>query len=299
MKAVWALLPLSLLVPWRAYAYAHIVQPGETLAQIAQRTYGDSKHETVLVGANALDVQGGSAIIAGMRIEVPAPGYHRVSEGETWGELAVTYLGDAKRQDVLARANAAVSWVPPVVGQEIVIPPVLAHIAGEGESTVTLARRYYGDANRAWELDQYNAKKPGALRRGDVVLVPMPELSLTAAGKKEADRAARAAAREAGGSVHEAQRRADAEIPQVLSHVRGARYVDAVALGNRLLGSGELTRPQLAILHRALLEAYIALDALGAAAAACSAWRANAAESEVKLDGKNASPKVRAACAAK
>jgi hypothetical protein len=253
----------------------------------------------VLVGANALDVQGASAIVPGMRIEIPAPGYHRVEENETWPELSLAYLGDAKRQDVLARANGAVSWVPPVPGQEIVIPPVVAHIAGDGESTTVLARRYYGDANRSWELDQYNGRKPGTLRRGEVVLVPLPDLTLTDHGKQEARRAAIAESREAAGVAHEAQRRADADIPQLLAHARGGRYVEAVALGNRLLGTGALTRPQLAVVEKALVEAYVALDAMGAAAAACTAWRANAPAADVKLDEKNASPKWRAACAVK
>ena len=80
-----------------ARAFPHVVQPGETLAQIAQRTYGEAKLETVLVGANALDVQGGSAIVSGMRIEIPAPGHHKVTEGETWAELSLSWLGDTKR----------------------------------------------------------------------------------------------------------------------------------------------------------------------------------------------------------
>ena len=280
-----------------ARAYTHVVLPGETLARIAHVTYGDARFETVLVGANALDVQGGSPIVAGMRIEVPAPGHHRVQEKETWADLALAWLGDKKRQDVLARANGAVSWVPPVPGQEIMLPAVLTHIANDGESTTTLARRYYSDPNRSWELDQYNARKPGNLRRGEVVLVPLPDLALTELGKREARKALEHASTEGGGVAHEAQRHADAELPILLGHVAAGRYVDAVALGNRLLGTGELTRPQLATVHRALLEAYVALDATGAAAGACAAWRANTAD--VKLDPRLVSPKIRAACGAK
>ncbi len=280
-----------------ARAYTHIVLPGETLAQIAHVTYGDARLETVLVGANALDVQGGSPIVPGMRIEIPAPGHHRVEEKETWAALSLSWLGDTKRQDVLARANGAVSWVPPVPGQEVVLPAVIAHIANDGESTTSLARRYYSDANRSWELDQYNARKPGTLRRGEVILVPLVDLTLTELGKQEARRARDRAVTEGAGAAHEAQRHADAEIPLLLGHVAAGRYVDAVTLGSRLLGAGELTRPQLALVHRALVEAYVALDAPGAAAGACAAWRANTAD--VKLDARTVSPKIRAACGAK
>ena len=45
-----------------ASAFTHIVKSGETLAQIADRLYGESRLEVVLVGANALDVQGGTVI---------------------------------------------------------------------------------------------------------------------------------------------------------------------------------------------------------------------------------------------
>jgi hypothetical protein len=281
-----------------ARAFAHVVQAGETLAQIADRVYGDAKMETVLVGANALDAQGGSAIVAGMRLEIPAPAHFRVLEHETWEKIAIAWLGDAKRADMLARANGGVSWIPPVDGQEIVIPAVIAHIAAEGDSTSGLALRYWGNANRAWELDAYNGRKPGALHRGDVMLVPLADLTLTERGRAEA-RHEEAARRESASGAHDAQKRADSEIPTLLAHVHRGRYVDAVALGNRLLGSGEgssnaLTNPQLATIHRALLEAYVALDALGAAAGACAAWRA--AATDVKLDPRLVSPKIRAQC---
>src|SRR5271156_1498824 len=91
-----------LLVTTRASAFTHIVKPGETLAQIAVRVYGDAKKETIIAGANALDSQGGSAPVSGMHLEIPAPGHHRVVAGESWTDLALQYLGDAKRADVLA-----------------------------------------------------------------------------------------------------------------------------------------------------------------------------------------------------
>jgi LysM repeat protein len=285
------------LAPGRAQAFTHVVQQGETLAQIAQRVYGDAQLESVLVGANALDVEGGSAIVAGQRIEVPAPGHLRITDHKTWPDIALTFLGEAKRADVLARANGAVSWVPPVEGQEVVIPPVISHIASENDTSEKLARRYMGDANRGWELDAYNGRKPGPLRRGEVILVFLADLSLTEQGKAEARRGAERAGSETAGAAHEAQRNGEAEMPNLLSHVRGGRYVDAVALGNRLLGSGELTKPQLAVVHKSLLEAYVALDASGAAVGACAAWRANARE--IRLDPKTVSPKIRAACDAR
>ena len=282
-----------------ASAFTHVVSHGETLAQIAIKVYGTPRFETAIAGANALDAHGGSAIVAGQPIEIPAPAHHRVVENETWFGLARVFLGDPKRAERLARANGAQAWVPPVPNQEIEIPAVVAHIAAEGETMAGLAQRYFGDANKAWELDIYNDRKPEQkLLRGQVVLVALLDLSLTEEGKKEARLAADRTRTEGGGQAYEAQRHAEADIPPLLAEVRAGRYVDAVAKANKLLGSGELTKPQLATIQRALVEAYVALDAHGLAAGACSAWKANAG-GEVKLDARSTSPKIRAACSAK
>ena len=282
-----------------AHAYIHMVTQGETLAQIALRVYGNPKLETVLVGANSLDAKGGSVIVPGMRLEILAPGHYRVEAGETWAQLALRFLGSDKRAETLAKANQGVSWVGPTEGQEIEIPAVLSYIAGEGDTMSGLCQRYLGDANLGWAIDAYNARKgDNKLKAGDVILLPLPDLQLTQAGKEEARRASSTG--EGTGVSHDAQKRADTELPTLLSDLRGGRYVDVVARGNRLMGTGDLTRSQLATVHRTLLDAYVALDASGAAKGACEAFRANADPKSADLtklgDGRLTSPKVRAAC---
>jgi hypothetical protein len=278
-----------------ASAFTHIVKPGETLAQVAERVYGDARREVLLVGANALDIQGGTIIAAGMRLEIPAPGHHTVIQGETWAELALSWLGSDRvpRADLLARVNKAVAWVPPVEGQVIEIPAIITYIAGESETINAIAARYWGDGNRGWELNVYNDREGVPVRRGEIVLVPMPGLRLTEMGKSDA-RAAAEREGASGGMALELQRKGDAELPQLLADVRYGRYAEAAARGNRLLGGGGLTHPQLAVLHRALLEAYVALDARAAASAACAAWRSN--DPNATLDPVRVSPKIRAAC---
>lgn len=286
---------LTISVP--ADAFTHVVSQGETLAQIAIRFYGSPRFETALIGANSLDAHGGSAIVSGQPIEVPAPLHHRVAAGETWFSLAKQYLGDTKRADVLARANRTVAWTPPAPQQEIEVPAVIAHIVGDGDTLTTLAQRYYNDANKGWAIAIYNGgddKKK--LLRGDIVLIPLPELALTEEGKNAARAAADRTRTESGGKAFEAQMHAEADIPPMLQDIRAGRYLDAVAKGNRLLGSGELTHPQLATINRAMVEAYVALDANGLATAACGAWKANAPNGEIKLDPRTTSPKIRAVC---
>ena len=145
--------------PSEALAFSHVVKQGEQLVQISVAMYGSPRFETVLVAANGLDAHGGSLVVAGMPLEVPAPGHHVVESGETWGEIAARTLGDAKRADVLARANNAVPWVQPSPGQEIEVPAIVAYLADGTETMSTLAQRFYGNLNRSWELNQYNGRQ--------------------------------------------------------------------------------------------------------------------------------------------
>jgi LysM repeat protein len=279
----------------KAAAYTHIVQPGETLAQIAERVYGDAQLELVLVGANALDSQGGTVVSPGMRLEIPAPGRHTVIQGESWADLSLAWLGstDIARVDLLSHANKGVAWVQPVEGQEIEIPAVVTYIAGDNETVHGIAQRFWGDPNRGWEVNVYNRREAVVVRRGEAVLVPMARLRLTEAGRAEARAVAQRDGANAGMAL-EQQRRAEVELPALLADVRAGRYVGAVARGNRLLGSGGLTHSQLAAVHRALVDAYVALDAPAEAAAACAAWRSN--QPGPSLDRARVSPKVLAAC---
>jgi hypothetical protein len=277
-----------------AAAFPHVVRPGETLAQIAERTYGKVEMERLLVAANALDAGGGVSIVPGMRLEIPAASYHRVGPGETWASLANEHLGGEDRGDVLAIANDAMPWLPLVLGQEIKLPYNLRHIAGSGDNTLSIAYKYMGDRDQAWMLDKYNRLKGGAIRRGQVVLVPLWDLQLTEAGQSEAAQASAVTRSEGGGRAREAQKKADTEIPLLLGEVRQGRYVDAVARGNKVLGLGELTKPQVALVSQYLTEAYVALDATGLAEAACAAWRG--ADPELALDPVELSPKILKAC---
>jgi hypothetical protein len=285
-----------LLGPGDARGFPHIVKKGETLAQIAERTYGRVEMEQLLVAANGLDAGGGIPIVAGLRLEVPALGHRRVVQGETWGGLADELLGDARRGDALAMANGAMPWIPPADGQEIVVPFNLRVTAGGNDTLLTLAYRFLGDRDQAWMLDGYNHRKGEPIHRGDLVLVPLHDLGLTPEGKLEAAAAGALVRTEGAGRARDAQRHAEAELPALAGEIRAGRWVDAIARGNRLLGSGELSKPELASIERALVEAYVALDAVGLAETACGGWRS--ADPDVKLDPVELSPKILRVCVA-
>lgn len=278
-------------------AFPHVVQPGESLASLSTRVYGDPKLEVLLAAANGLDAEGGVAPVPGMRLEIPAPTYHRVTQGETWPQIAQKTLGSDQRADVLARANGAVPWVPPEAGEEVLVPYVVAVVAGESDRVDLIAKRFWGDPNRAWELDVYNGRKGIATRRGELILVPLPRLTLTEQGKADAKvqgTASQGAAADGDGTVHAIQARAEADVTEMPTLLRTGKFVDVVVRATRGIASGLLTPRLEAPLQRALVEALVALDATEEAARACLRWRA--VDPGARLDPVRTSPKVRAVC---
>jgi hypothetical protein len=277
-----------------AHAFTHLVAAGDTLASVAERYYGRIQHERLLVAANFLDARGGTPIVPGMRLEVPALGHHRIVRGETWETLATELLGSPSRADVLSAANGSSPWLAPEDGSEIAIPYNLRVVVGEKEEITAIAYRHLGDMSKAWTLDRYNGlegKKPSA---GEVLLVPLTDLALTEAGQKAATAAAGAQCSEAGGGVRRAQQQIAQELPALAADVRAGRYAEAVARGTRFVAGGALTEPQRALVEQKLTEAYVALDAHGLATAACAEWRKR--DRSLHLDPIVTSPKIIAAC---
>lgn len=279
-----------------ALGFTHIVQKGDTLAAIAERYYGQIQHEKLLVAANGLEAMGGTPIVPGMRLEVPAVSHRRVKKGDTWAVLAVELLGAAHRADVLSMANGSSPWLTPVEGAEIVVPYNLPVVVSSGDTIISIAQKYLGDPNKAWVLDHYNGFKGRRLHPSDVVLVPLTELALSDNGKRAVLDSTPLLCTQAGGETRQLQRRVQIELPALIADVRGGRYVDAISRGNRFLSSpGQLSTEQTAIVQRQLLEAYAALDAPGLASAACAEWRK--LDTSAKLDPVSMSPKLLEACA--
>jgi hypothetical protein len=277
-----------------AHAFTYVVERGDTLASIAERMYGCIQEERLLVAANGLDLGGGSAIVPGMRLEVPSMTYHRVKAGETWETLAKTLLGAPHRAVVLSMANGSSPWIIPQENSEIMLPYNLRVVVTHSDTIVTIAYEFMGRREKAWVLDHYNDLKGRTLVRGDVILVPITDLPLSAEGKRAAQNALGSRAGDATGSLREAQLGVENELPAMIADVKGGRYVDAVARGNRFLATAELGKRTLATIHRQLLEAYVALDAVGLAVHACSEWRK--VDPRARLDPVTTSPKVMSAC---
>lgn len=279
-----------------AAAFPHVVKRGETLADIAQRTYGKVEVEAVLVVANGLDAHGGATIQPGMRLELPAVEHHVVRSGEGWTGLAERFLGRAERADVLAFANGGNTWIPPEEGRELAIPYNLRYVVAPGDSTLGVAYRFLGAREKAWMLDHYNGLRGRNVREGDVLLVPISDLVLTPEGKREAREAAERLASGAAGEERAAQARALAELPALRKDVEDGRWASAIARGSRMLGGPSLSRSQVADVQRWLTEAFVAEGELELATAACAEWLR--ADPRAELDPIELSPKVVRACTA-
>jgi phage tail protein X len=282
-----------LLPTARAQALVHVVQSGDTLAALAERYYGRIQLERILVAANRLDLAGGTPLVSGMHLLLPTVTYVTVGKKETWANLALRHLGSTERADVLSLANDSNPWLVPEEGSRVLIPYNLAILAPQDETVVSIAQKYLGDPKRAWMLTRYNNLKKAQIERGTVILVPLTELELIGAAKAETTDPERLNL-DTSANERRLQRKLAAEIPTLLADVRSGRYVDALARGNRFLASNLLTIPQQTLVLRQLVEAYVALDATGMAAAACTEWRK--LDPRIRLDPAEYSPKLLKAC---
>jgi LysM repeat protein len=268
--------------------FVHVVREGETLASIAQRYYGDPRRETVLVAENGLEAEGGAAIVVGMRLTVPQVAYHRVMAGETWASIAERYFGTATRAFAIQGANPTIEGAQPTEGAELLIPYPLRHVASQRDTLNHVAQDYYGDIAEARTLRRFNGLRTTRLSRGQVILVPLSDLVLSEEGRRLVEESTGSAP--AGGEVRALQERIALELPTLGEAIGQGHYTEAVAIGNRLLGAGELTGNQVVTIERALAVAYVALGRADLATAAFV--EALRHQPDLELDTRRTSPTV-------
>jgi LysM repeat protein len=155
----FAALALTVLLPLSAAAATVTVRSGETLSEIAARYDVSVDSLMRLNGINDPD-----HVEIGTRLKVPGqaaaagPGRHRVSEGETLGEIAVRY--EVSSRDLIALnglrdadhvelgetlklpANAVLPVTKPKQAPIKVVPGASQHIVGQGQTLSQIARAY-------------------------------------------------------------------------------------------------------------------------------------------------------------
>ncbi len=239
----------------------HTVRHGETLAALSQRYYGDSARELIVVAANALNVQASAGILPGTRVVIPSVSYYRVRERDTWERIAFREFGSAARAPYLAEVNRADLRVDPSAGAVVRIPYLLRYVVPEdAEPLFEIAQRFYGDRAQTRFISEFNRLASMRLQRGQVLLLPMAELTLREEPVCEGGPSLAQTAR--------AQRELEARALALRSMIDHGQYVEALSLGSRLLGGAEVSETQRARVQRMLAEAYCALDRVDLAAEA-------------------------------
>jgi hypothetical protein len=239
-------------------AVVHIVRPSETLATIAELYYGEARRDSVIVIENGLGLDG-STIVAGLRLVIPSVHYHRVQLGDTWAALAERYYGDVRRAFVLLDANQANASKQPAEGAQLLIPYPLRYVSASHDPVRQAARDFYDGSQKTMAmLRRFNTLRGGRMNRGDILLLPMSTLVLSEQGRKLAQEQGRALAQAA--DAHDKQLLVHDELPTLHEHVQRGRYVEAVALANRLIGMGHLSGNQVVSIERELGTALVALD---------------------------------------
>ena len=155
----FAALALTVLLPLSAAAATVTVRSGETLSDIAAR-YDVSVDSLMRLNG----IKDPDHVEIGSRLKVPGqaatagPGRHRVSEGETLGEIAARYqvssrdliaLNDLRHADhvelgatLKLPANAVLPVTKPKQEPIKVVPGASQHIVGQGQTLSQIARAY-------------------------------------------------------------------------------------------------------------------------------------------------------------
>jgi LysM repeat protein len=269
-------------------SYVHIVRSGETLASIAQAYYGNPKRQAVLRAENGL-AEHVEPPGEGVRLLIPAVGYHRVVAGETWRTIAERYYGQPNRAVALIKANGEKPNGAPEEGAQLLLPYPLRHVAETNESLGSIAERYYGSRDDQRLLRTFNGGR-SKVARGEIVLVPLFDLVLSRAGMERIGQATTHSECSESGDTKRVQAEVAEAIPQVRAHVLAGRFVEAAALGNQLLGRGKLTGNQEISIQRELATAYVALSREDLAVAAFA--RALEKQPDLELDSVRTSPRV-------
>jgi LysM repeat protein len=227
----------------------HVVRQGDTLASIAERYYGDPQRESILVVENGLAREGGSEIVVGMRLVIPSVIYYRVPEGATWAELAKRFYGDARRAYALFEANRNAAGHQPDPGYELRVPYPLRYVVGQNDNLKQIAKRFFpGDLEEGIKkLVRFNFMSMARVERGQIVLVPLDNLALSGKERKIAEQEGKAPL---GGQIREKQEHIAAELTVLHEHVMRGQHAEALALGNRLIGGGDLSGNQQVTVQR-------------------------------------------------
>lgn len=248
---------LAVTYPSAAFSWSHMAREGETLTQLAIRYYGRATLSMVIRAANGFVHPDDGSLVEGEQVEIPEVTYYRIRNGDTWDSLADKFLASSKRGRFLAKMNGYDEEKMPSKETLIKVPYHLRHIFAPDETLKSVSRLYFGKKGSTQWLKQYNLTKKTRFKRGDVVIVPLVDLDFT---KEERERVDSERAGLFSGADANRQEQAMRGIAEIKETYERGRYIEVVAIGQRLLGQGGLSLPQKIGVYNYLGFAYVALD---------------------------------------
>ncbi|HXV76054.1 MAG TPA: LysM domain-containing protein, partial [Candidatus Polarisedimenticolaceae bacterium] len=157
-------------------------------SSLAKRFYGDYELAGLLLEYNGR--RGSTVIHVDEQLAIPICPEHRVRAGDTWSVLAARHLGRPDGWAAVALLNEMLPEKPLAIGSTIVFPVVMPYELRRGESLAALARRFYGDSDRAEVLQRWNGiDDPRRLAVGASVEIPLVAFRATASGSRPASAA--------------------------------------------------------------------------------------------------------------
>lgn len=156
----------------------HQVRAGDTLALLAAEYYGDRAQAVFIMEASG--IRHGRDLVPGEKLRIPLSREVTTRVGDTFDELARTYLGDARRGRYLAEFNRMAANDTPSAGQLLVIPFHAVHTAAAEESLASIAMARFGNSKNAALLRGYNFLTRDSISRGESIVIPIIDLKVRA-----------------------------------------------------------------------------------------------------------------------
>lgn len=159
----------------------YVVRQGDTLQLLAAEFYGDRALAVFIAAVNKRD--GNRAVRPGDKLRLPATREVITSPGDTFANLAESWLGDKRRSTYLARWNGLTEADGLAAGTTLVLPVHVTHVAKKGETFASISLRYFGSEESAEVLRQYNFVEAGGeptLRQR--LIVPAHQMRLRTTG---------------------------------------------------------------------------------------------------------------------
>lgn len=294
----WAIAIVALLLAVRPAAadegvVVHTVKDGDSLAILAAEYYGDRNHQLFIMVANKL--LSPRPLKKGEKIKVPVSRAATVAAGDTWDDLAETYLGDRRRGKYLAEFNNTSADRSPAAGLKITVPFTVTHTAVGEESVARIAQAYFGNSQNAELLRGYNFLEGDKIAKGKTLVIPIHHIKVRDAMLPPPGAAAQAAeAAQRAAKYREQMQVAGRALPRAQAAWRRADYA-AVKRELIDIDLDYVDADRAAAVGRLLGAAYVAL---GDEATAVSTFRRVLERApETALSPYRYSPRIRAAWA--